>query len=494
MTALAAFEEIIDISGVAPRIEALLPIGVRPRQLSVRTLLAGMCLAQADHRPAHLTRVHQTLTSLPGDEQRRLGVITEWKHGPHLLTYRQTERTFGLVTTALSKDEPDGLPSGPLQGICDALLEASIPAQFTGASTSLAVDWTDMDSFSRPPPARGGPCADPEASWGHRKNNLLRSEDELFYGWYLSAGIMVPEENGPAVPELARRAMVSSCRHDPVRAFAPVLTAMPAAGIGLGDILDDSGYAHRDAGAWAIPLRGAGAQLIQDLHPSDRGPKGTHDGAVIANGNLYCPCTPRTLTELGPLARTATSWQAADWERQTAELARYKLGRLTRDDPDGYHRVACPAAMGKIRCPLRAASMRLDRDRPEILQPPQHPQACCTQQTITVPPEVNAKTRQKHDYPSAAWRRSYARRTGAERGFATAKDPATNDISRGWCRLTGLAPLMLFTTTLLIVRNQRILSAWDARQAENARRAAAGLPPKTRKRRRKTLTTATRPP
>ena len=81
--------------------------------------------------------------------------------------------------------------------------------------------------------------------------------------------------------------------------------------------------------------------------------------------------------------------------------------------------------MGKIRCPLRPASMTLDRDRPEILQPPEHPQACCTQQTITVPPDVLAKTAQKHDYPSAAWRRSYARRTGAERGFATAKDPAS---------------------------------------------------------------------
>ena len=95
---------------------------------------------------------------------------------------------------------------------------------------------------------------------------------------------------------------------------------------------------------------------------------------------------------------------------------------------------------------------------PEILQPPEHPQACCTQQAITVPPEARAKTRQKHDYPSAAWRRSYARRAGAERGFATAKDPASNDISRGWCRLMGLAPLMLFTTTLLVVRNQRILT------------------------------------
>jgi hypothetical protein len=306
---------------------------------------------------------------------------------------------------------------------------------------------------------------------------------------------MMPDENSPAVPEFARRAALSSCRHDPVRVFAPVLTAMPGQGIPLGDIPGDSGYAHRDASAWAIPLRTAGAQLVQDLHPHDRGPKGTHDGAVISNGSLYCPQTPRPLLEPGPLARTATREQAADWERETAELARYKLGRLTSDDQDGYHRVQCPAAMGKIRCPLRPASMTLDRDRPEILQPPEHPQACCTQQTITVPPAVLAKTAQKHDYPSAAWRRSYSRRTGAERGFATAKDPATNDISRGWCRLMGLAPLMLFTTTLLIVRNQRILHAWNTRQEENQRRAAAGLPPKTRKRRRKTLAgLATGPP
>ena len=370
------------------------------------------------------------------------------------------------------------------------------PGEFKDASTSLAVDWTDMDSFSRPPPARGGDCADPEASWGHRKNNLLRHEDELFSGYYLSAAIMMPGENGPAVPELARRAIVSSCRHDPVRAFVPVLTAMPAAGIPLGDVLADSGYAHRDAAAWALPMREAGASLVQDLHPHDRGPKGTHDGAIISNGNLYCPGTPRSLLELGPLSRDASREEAAAHDAKTAETARYKLGKITRDDADGYHRVQRPAAMGKIRCPLRPASMSLDRDRPEILQPPGNPPACCTRQTLTVPPEVAAKTAQKHDYPSAAHRRSYARRTGAERGFATAKDPATNTISRGWCRLMGPAPLMLFATTLLIVRNQRILHARNARQEENERRAAKGLPTKTRRRRRKTLTAlaATRPP
>jgi hypothetical protein len=491
MIPLAASEAVIDASGVAARIEAVLPSGARPRQLAVRTLLLGMMLALADGRPAHLTRVHQALTGLPEDEQRRLGVLADWKDGPHRLTYRQAEYTFGLVARVLGKDEPDGVPLPALQCACDDLLEASLPEQLKDASSSLAVDWTDLESFSRPPPHGTSDCADPEASWGHRKNNLLHDEDELFFGYYLSHAITVPDEQGPPVPELARRMTLSSCRHDPVPAFTSVLTALPGHGIPLGDVLADSGYSHRIPQNWAAPLRAAGAALIQDLHPGDRGPKGTHQGAVIASGNLYCPRTPRTLLELIPLSRAATPAQAAAHDTGTAEAARYKLGRLTSDDADGYHRVACPAAAGKVRCPLQPPSMLLDRDRPEILQPPQHPQACCTQQTITVPPDVLAKTAQKHDYPSVAWRRSYARRTGAERGFATAKGPASNTIARGWCRLMGVAPLMLFTATLLAVRNQRITAAWTARQEENARRAAMGLPPKTRRRRRKTRTATT---
>ena len=47
----------------------------------------------------------------------------------------------------------------------------------------------------------------------------------------------------------------------------------------------------------------------------------------------------------------------------TTETARHEFDRLTRDDEDGCHRVQCPAAMGKIRCP-RPASMRLDGTGP----------------------------------------------------------------------------------------------------------------------------------
>ena len=277
---LAKIEDIIDAYDVAPRIEALLPAGVRRRQLTVRTLLTGMMLALDDRRPAYHTEVHAALIALPEPDQARLGVVQDWNNGPHRLTYRQVERTHGLVVEVLEKEHPDGAPSGILARTCDDLLEASIPGQYKDATTALAVDWTDVESFSRPPRHGTTECADPEASWGHRTSNLPGPKGEMFYGYYHSAGTMVREEHGPPVPELARRMTLTSCHLDPARALVPVLQRMARDGIALGDILADSGYAHRDAQAWAIPLRAAGAQLVQDLmgtwqatatHPPDVG-------------------------------------------------------------------------------------------------------------------------------------------------------------------------------------------------------------------------------
>jgi len=489
---LARLETIIDASGVAPAIEAQLPAGVRHRQLQPRTLLLGMQLAAGDRRPAYLTEVHAALTSLPAADQARLGVTAGWTTGPHQLTYRQVEHTSRLITQALAKTWPDGAPSPGLQQLCDALLEASIPEAFKNASTSLAVDWTDVEAWSRPVPHEAaGSGADPEATWGHRNVNRKIQEGEMFFGYYLSAAVMAKDENGQPVPELARRITVGNSSHDPAAALAGVLASMPPGGIALGDIIADSGYSNRQPGTWAEPLRAAGASLVQDLHPNDRGPRGTHDGAVVCNGCLYCPKTPPALLQLIPLPPSASSADVAGHDQKTAELARYKPGVHAGEDADGYRRHACPAAAGKIRCPLRPESMKLDRSRPEILSPPQHPPACCTQQTITAGPGVAAKTRQKHHYPSAAWRHSYQRRTAAERLNAAIKDPATSTIDRGWIRLTGITPLMLWLTCLMVVRNQRALAAFQARQEHDARAAAQ---PRARKRRRDLAGAAAGPP
>jgi hypothetical protein len=74
-----------------------------------------------------------------------------------------------------------------------------------------------------------------------------------------------------------------------------------------------------------------------------------------------------------------------------------------------------------------------------------------------------------------------------ERTFSTIKDPVSNDISRRWCRLMGVSAITVFVTCCLVVRNGRVLDAFEAREADDARRSAAGLGPRRRKRRRRGL-------
>jgi len=484
---LERLEAVVDAAGVAPLIEALLPVGVRPRQLGVRTLLLGVLLTQAEHRPAHLSRIHAALVGLGDADRRRLGVVVDWPSGPHTLTYRQVERTFRLVVAALKMKGPDEAPAEMRQEVADAVLEASINATFTTASKSLALDWTDVESFSTRRTKPIGAYADPEAAWGHRKGGGPGEKDELFFGYYLSLATMVADEGGAQVPELVRRMNVVACNHDPVPEMVDVLVTMAGGGTALGDVICDSGYAHRVPEHFALPLRAAGASLVMDLHPSDRGTQGTFAGAILNNANLYCPATPKALLDIGPLCRRASKDETAAHDQRHEELSRYKLGRIRKDDEDGYHRVMCPAVAGKLRCPLRDASMQLSLEHPGVLCPPEHPPTCCTQVTITVPPSVNQKTAQRHDYPGKAWRRSYARRSAAERSNARIKDPATVDVARGWCRVMGLTPMTVFLACALVVRNLAVADAFEQRRADDERRAAAGLPPRTRRRQRRTL-------
>ena len=319
---LATFEAIIDDAAVAESIEALLPVGVRPRQLSVRTLLVGILLALVDGRPAHLTRVHAALLALPHDERARLGVVVEHRAGPHLLTYRQTEYMVGLIDRVLSKDAVDGAPTDALQSLADDLIEASIPTEYKQLSRDVAVDWTDVESFARPPLQEGGPTADPEASWGHRRGNGPGQNHELFYGYYLQLATMVGEEDGAAVPEAGAPHPAGQLPRRPAASLRSwSWTEMVASGVGLGDVLADSGYAHRVAEHWALPLRALGANLVMDLHPHDRGTQGTHHGAICFNGNLYCPAHPKR--SLHP------------WARWRAERV-HKRSRSTTTDPPSW--------------------------------------------------------------------------------------------------------------------------------------------------------------
>ena len=300
-------------------------------------------------RPAHLTRVLAALRALPEGDQRRLGVDADWPAGPHPLTYRQLEYTFRRVARALAKDEPDGIPSAALQASCDGLLEASVPDASAPAS-SLAVDWTDLESFSRPPPARDRDCADPEASWGHRKTTAPATRTNCSTAT-TSSRHHGRDDHGPAVPELVRRITLTVLPTSTRSALVPVLTPCQQRH-------QTRRRARRlrlrlpHAGAWALPVRAPAPNSSWTCTPTTAARR----APTRARSSPTATCTARP--RRGP-ARPRAARPAAPppsdrrARHQTAELARYKLGRITTDDADGYHRVACPAAMGKLRCPLR---------------------------------------------------------------------------------------------------------------------------------------------
>lgn len=129
---------------------------------------------------------------------------------------------------------------------------------------------------------------------------------------------------------LVRRISLDAPSVDPVPAMAATLGRLAGSGVAVGDVLADSGYAYRVAEHWASIVRSLGGRLVQDLHPGDRGPKGTFGGAIVANGNLWCPAIAPALLEMSPLGRAATEGEVAAADARFAEALRYKLGRIER--------------------------------------------------------------------------------------------------------------------------------------------------------------------
>ena len=441
-----------------------------------------LLLTLADHRPAHLTRVHQALTGLPETDRIRLGVVADWKHGPHLLTYRQVERTFHLVVAALAKDHPDGAPSPDLAAILDALLEASIPPEHkntTRAWPSTGATWK-LSPARRPRAAGTAPTPKPPgdtaaATAPARKTSSSTATTCQPAPWSQRKTAR-PSPSWPAASPSPPAAST------PPGPWSRSWSACSPAASRLATSWTTPGTPTGSPRTGPLPLRAAGAQLIQDLHPDDRGPRGTHAGAIISNGNLYCPATPRPLLGLGPLARDASAEQTTAHDQQTAELPATSSARSPPTTQTATTGSCAPppwassAARYAGRWPWATSGPRSSPrpSTPRLLHPADHHR----------PPrgarQDRAETRLPLQGPPPLLRAALRCRAD----FSTAKDPASNDISRGWCRLMGLTPIALFAACLLIVRNQRILTPTTPART-NAQHAATC--PQTRRRHHKTL-------
>jgi hypothetical protein len=205
-------------------LDDLLPHGGRPRQLGARAVLLGVMLALDAGRPAQLEAAWRALSSLEVADQRSLGFAQSKDGECQRATYRQVSDTFSVLCRAI---DPSPVPSfrsvaneeralhlaavrtgvdaeakgALLDSVSDALVEASVPAAYKGASSSLAVDWTDHETWSRARPVEDPqPANDPDASFGHAKRNAPGAKDYLFFGYYAQVATMVATRRVPLSP------------------------------------------------------------------------------------------------------------------------------------------------------------------------------------------------------------------------------------------------------------------------------------------------------
>jgi len=108
----------------------------------------------------------------------------------------------------------------------------------------------------------------PEASWGRRhakkpaRRTSCSSVTTSRSPRWSTTRVKMPSRARPG-----HGAQLMSSR--PCRELCPGAGAPLCLRVPIGDVLADSGYAHRRAESFALPMRALGARLVMDLHPND---------------------------------------------------------------------------------------------------------------------------------------------------------------------------------------------------------------------------------
>ena len=133
--AISFCTEVIDSSGVADEIEALLAKKTgRPRHLKVRAVLVALLLLAVDDRPLHLKAATKLLfLRLPDSWRARLGISGDASgRKAFLARYRQVRYLFHLVLAAIDPSvEPKDkvLPKEQLEALRKKLTQVEVAAR-----------------------------------------------------------------------------------------------------------------------------------------------------------------------------------------------------------------------------------------------------------------------------------------------------------------------------------------------------------------------------
>jgi len=304
-------------------------------------------------------------------------------------------------------------------------------------------------------------AADPDAAWGIKTSKS--GKQERYFGYELHAVVRVGRLNDDSpVPCLAERIVVTPASTNCSEAVLPAIAKMRQEGLRLREVIADRGYTYKTG--WSRGLRALDIDSVLDLHQTQLGARGSHGGARVIAGVPHCPATPAAFDTIARPERLAATPALEVFLGQITTREAWALRRVAGPDSSGAERYECPARAGKLRCPLVPQSLAQPVTHPKVLEPPA-PSAhkCCSQRTITVPGDVDYKSRQRHYWGSRDWISSFSRRSRVEGWFGNLKDRSREALARGAFRVMGLCKSSLMLGIYAAATNLRLLDAWASK-------------------------------
>ena len=162
-----------------------------------------------------------------------------------------------------------------------------------------------------------------------------------------------------------------------------------------------------------------GYQLVFDYKNDQLGNRGQFAGAILVEGEWYCPAMPTPLIEATRDFRAKQPIDEATYNRRIEQRKRYLVRPKERPDSDGYVPMRCPSVgrSATLSCPLRNPVGNV-AGRTQVLVVPAHPEEICTNKSsVSFPPTAGAKYRQDLHYGSPEWHAMYSTARNTIEGF-----------------------------------------------------------------------------
>ncbi|HUY06246.1 MAG TPA: hypothetical protein VMU99_03170 [Acidimicrobiales bacterium] len=503
-------------------------LGGRPRNLlSVRAVLVALVVLALDQKPLLLTKVYELLTKRISPKMCdeigahfRMHVITDGsakhqkaiKNADYAMIWRRMQdilepiepyeypRNRRLTNAEFAKykakwSTPENMAniemkSDRLDLITGALLDVtflSIPRdirrRYKGA---IAIDESALPLAARGPSKRSDKKSiEPHGEWVMRSDEkskleqlaklpdgLLRSRTRTKYA--MGAMMAVAGSSDPDnqdFPVIVTALKLGPYVHDISPRVASVLKSLSRRGYPADLLVADRGILP-NAKPEDVQLltKQLDYLMVFDYRKDQLGKMDTYEGAILVEGQWYCPMMPKPLIN-ATITFQASAQTDADfttWMDRLIQRQRYALRPNERSRPGESVDMVCPAfgPSPTARCEMRPTSLdRKHAGKTRIPVTPTSPGKICTNKhTVAFPPSAGAKYAQTFPYALEKWDKVYRLLRNYVEGYnGYMKDPAYQDLGApGRRRLRGLAAQSLLSCLGLVAANLRKIETFIA--------------------------------